>query len=392
MTTPPAPSSTLAAPSSFIRHRVAVSIMFLMNGLLVGGWAPAIPVFKDKHALAESELGLMILAIGIGSLLTMPITGGIIARRGSTGILIVAAWLCVPVLPLVLFAPNLWLAGIALLVFGGGLGSMDVAMNANAARIEEHHSKAIMSSCHGFWSLGALIGSGVGGTLLGFFGLGTQALSVATLILIGTIIAMSRLMRDEVERGEGIEKPKLALPRTLTIYLVAIIAFAGFTAEGTVLDWAALFLREDRNVPEWMAGYAFAAFAATMALVRFVGDPVRNRLGDLRTMQISASLSLVGFLLAGLAPNLTGTLLGFAIAGLGLANVVPIAFAAADRVPGIPRGIGISVATFCGYAGILVAPPLIGFAAEVVDYAVIFTCVAVLPLYCLLAARTVKQR
>ncbi|WP_375568361.1 MFS transporter [Ahrensia marina] len=388
MTTATAP----VAPSSFIKHRVAVSIMFLMNGLLVGGWAPAIPVFKDKHGLAESELGLMILLIGIGSLLTMPITGAIIARRGSTGILVLAAWLCVPLLPLALFAPNLWLAGIALLLFGGGLGSMDVAMNANAARIEDHHSKAIMSSCHGFWSLGALIGSGVGGTLLGLFGLGTQALSIACLMLLGTFIAMSRLMRDEVERGEGIEKPKLALPRTLTIYLVAIIAFAGFTAEGTVLDWAALFLREDRNVPEWMAGYAFAAFAGTMALVRFVGDPVRNRLGDLRTMQISASLALVGFLMAGLAPNLTGTLLGFAIAGLGLANVVPIAFAAADRVPGIPRGIGISVATFCGYAGILVAPPLIGFVAEHVDYAVIFACVAALPLYCLLAARTVNQR
>jgi MFS family permease len=392
MTTPPAPSGTLAAPSSFLRHRVAVSIMFLMNGLLVGGWAPAIPVFKDNHALAESQLGLMILLIGIGSLLTMPVTGAIIARRGSTGILKIAAAACVFLLPLALFAPTLWLAGIALLMFGGGLGSMDVAMNANAARVEGVHGKPIMSSCHGFWSLGALIGSGVGGTLLGFFGLGTQALAIAAMMLVGTLLAAPRLMADKVERGEGIEKPKLALPRTLTIYLVALIAFAGFTAEGTVLDWAALFLREDRAVPEWMAGYAFAAFAGTMALVRFVGDPVRTRLGDLRTMQISAALAFVGFLTAGLMPSLPGTILGFAIAGLGLANVVPIAFAAADRVPGIPRGIGISIATFCGYAGILVAPPLIGFVAEHVDYAVIFACVAVLPLYCLLAARTVKHR
>lgn len=383
-------ASTASAPSSFLRHRVAVSLMFLMNGMLVGGWAPAIPAFKDKHALAESELGLMILLIGIGSLLTMPITGAIIARRGSTGILIVAACACIPMLPLVLFAPNLWLAGLALLLFGGALGSMDVSMNANAARIEDHHSSAIMSSCHGFWSLGALIGSGIGGTLLGFFGLGTQALSIAALMIIGTIIATPKLMKDEVERGEGIEKPKLALPRTLTIYLIAIIAFAGFTAEGAVLDWAALFLREDRAVPEWMAGYAFAAFAGTMALVRFVGDPVRMRLGDLRTLTLSSVLAMIGFLMAGLMPSLAGTLIGFAIAGLGLANVVPIAFAAADRVPGMPRGIGISIATFCGYAGILVAPPLIGFVAEHVSYAVIFTSVAVLPLYCLLAARTVR--
>ena len=380
------------APSGLLRHRTAVSAMFLLNGLLVGGWAPAIPVFKDKHELAESELGLMILLIGVGSLITMPVTGAIIARRGSTNILKIAAASCILVLPMVLFAPTLWLAGIALLIFGGGLGSMDVSMNANAARVESHHGRAIMSSCHGFWSLGALMGAGIGGTLLGLFGLGTQALIIASLMVVGTVMAAPKLMADEVERGDDIEKPKLALPRSLTIYLIAIIAFAGFTAEGAVLDWAALFLREERQVPEWMAGYAFAAFSGMMALVRFAGDPVRTRLGDLRTMYISSSLAATGFLIAGLAPTLTGTLLGFAIAGLGLANVVPIAFAAADRVPGIPRGIGISVATFCGYAGILVAPPLIGFVAEHVSYAMIFACVAALPLYCLLAAGTVKRQ
>lgn len=378
-------------PSFFIRHRIAVSATFMLNGLMVGGWAPAIPAFKDKHNLAESELGLMILLIGIGSLVTMPITGAMIARRGSTGVLMVVAWACTLLLPLALLAPTLPLAMAALLLFGGGLGSMDVAMNANAARVEGVHHKPIMSSCHGFWSLGALIGSAIGGTLLGFVGLSGQAAAIAIVMIVGTALALPKLMEDTVERGEGIEKPTLALPRSLAIYLIALTAFASFTAEGTVLDWAALYLRDEREVPAWMAGYAFAAFAGMMALVRFVGDPVRAKLGDLLTFQISSFLAIAGFLIAGLWPTLIGTIIGFAIAGLGLANIVPIAFAAADRVPGIPRGIGISIATFCGYSGILVAPPLIGFVAEEVSYSLIFACVAILPFYCLVVAGTMRR-
>lgn len=376
----------ITAPADFIKHRIAVSAMFIVNGMMVGGWAPAIPAFKDKHGLVESELGLMILILGIGSLITMPITGAIIARRGSTGILQFVAATSIFTLPMLLIAPTIPLAIAALVFIGASLGSMDVAMNAHAARIEGVHERAIMSSCHGFWSLGALIGSSIGGPLLAVWGLAGQGLGLAAIMLVTAALLAPRLMEDKVERGQGIEKPKLSLPKSLGIYLIALTALAAFSAEGTVLDWAALYLRDERDVPQWMAGYAFAAFAGTMALVRFVGDPIRMKLGDLRTLQISGALAFVGFLLAGLAPMLPLTIAGFALAGLGLANIVPIGFAAADRFPGIPRGIGISIATFCGYGGLLVVPPLIGFAAEVSTFAIIFACVAVLPLYCLFVA------
>jgi predicted MFS family arabinose efflux permease len=365
---------------------VAVSAMFVINGIMVGGWAPAIPAFKARHGLVESELGLMILLIGLGSLFTMPLTGAIIARRGSTGILKVAACICTLVLPLALFAPSLPLAVGALLAFGGAMGAMDVSMNANAARVESRYGRSMMSSCHGFWSLGALLGAAMGGALLGWFGLSGQAIGIAFMMIVGTAIALPRLMADIVERGEGIAKPSLRLPRSLPIYLVALIALAGFAAEGTILDWAALFLRQDHEVPQGMAGYAFAAFSAMMALVRFAGDPLRTRLGDVRTLQISAAIATVGFLLAGLAPTLAITLIGFAIVGLGLANVVPIAFAAADRVPGVPHGIGISIATGCGYAGLLV-----GFVALHTSFQVIFATAAILPLYVLIAALAVRS-
>ncbi len=374
-----------------MKHRIAVATMFFLNGMMVGAWAPAIPAFKDKHGLAESDLGLMILMIGIGSLVTMPLTGAMIYRHGSTIVLRVAASVCTVLLPLALFAPTIATAIAALLIFGGGLGAMDVSMNANAVRVEERYSKPIMSSSHGFWSLGALAGSGLGGLLLSQLGLYGQAGGIAIAMIAGTAMALPALMADTVEEVAGVARPKLALPRSATLWLIALITLAGFTAEGAILDWAALYLRRDYDVPAGMAGYAFAAFSAMMALVRFAGDPVRTKLGDVRTLQISALLATVGYLIAGLSPALPGVIVGFAVVGLGLANVVPIGFAAADRVPGIPRGIGISVATFCGYAGLLVAPPLIGFVAEVTAFSFIFACIAVLPLYCLIVARAVDR-
>lgn len=382
---------TTGQPSSFVKNRIAVAAMFFLNGMMVGAWAPAIPAFKDKHGLAESDLGLMILMIGVGSLVTMPLTGAMISRHGSTIVLRIAASICTVLLPLALFAPTVGTAIAALLVFGGGLGAMDVSMNANAVRVEERYSRPIMSSSHGFWSLGALVGAGAGGLLLSQFGLYGQATSIAITMVVGVALAIPALMADTVHHVEGAPRAKLTLPRSATLWLIALTTLAGFAAEGAILDWAALYLRNEHAVPSGMAGYAFAAFSAMMAFVRFVGDPIRTKLGDVRTMQISAALGTVGFLIAGLSPSLPGVIVGFAIVGLGLANVVPIGFAAADRVPGVPRGIGISVATFCGYAGLLVAPPLIGFAAEVSTFAIIFTCVAVLPLYCLIVARSVGR-
>ena len=375
--------------SPFVRHRASVSVAFLLNGLMVGSWAPSIPAFKERHQLAESELGLMILLIGVGSLVTMPVTGAIIARTGSTGVLRVSSLLCTVLLPLALLAPSIALAVVALLAFGGGMGAMDVSMNANAARVEEHHKVPIFSSCHAFWSVGALIGSAGGSLLVGAHGKEGVALALFLAMAAGTAWALPRFMMETVERTEGGGRTRLSLPRSPVLYLLALIALAGFTAEGAILDWAALYLRQEHEVPPGMAGYAFAAFSAMMALVRFFGDPIRGRLGDRTTLRVSAAIATVGFLVAGLAPTLPLVLLGFAITGLGLANVVPIGFAAADRLPGVPRGIGISVATACGYTGLLIAPPLIGFVAEVHAFATIFTAIALLPLYVALAAALV---
>lgn len=370
---------------------MSVSGLFFLNGLILGCWAPAVPAFKDKHHLTESELGLMILAVGIGSIIAMPAAGVLIAKRGSTPILRLSASFCIFLLPAALLAPSIPLAFIALALFGSGIAAMDVAMNSNAVRVEAHYEAQILSSCHGFWSLGALAGALVGGLALGVADLSGIAVAVAISVLAGVALLAPKLFEDRQPPSEK-TATKVTLPKKPLLYVLALMAFAGFTAEGAILDWAALFLRDERALPSEYAGYAFGVFSGMMALVRFVGDPVRARFGDGTTLTVSAGIAAIGFLVAGLAPNQAGSIIGFAIVGLGLANIVPITFKAADQVPGLPKGIGMAVATTFGYSGILLAPPLLGFVAESISFGAIFSFIAILPVYVLVAGYLIVYR
>ncbi|MBP1873256.1 MFS family permease [Ensifer adhaerens] len=358
------------------RNRLAVSLLFLMNGFVTGSWAPKIPEFKDRLGISESVLGLLILMFGIGSLVLMPIAGGFIARVGSQKVVKVTAILLSPLLLLLTLLPNVWAAAVGMFLLGGFVGAMDVAMNANAVEVEKSMRRAIMSSCHAYWSLGGLIGAGIGGFLMARFGVLPHVLVVTVLSLTVIAIAWPMILADQPHPAAT--KEKLRLPMTPLPWLIGIMALFSMVPEGTVLDWGALYLRNELGASVELSGFGFAAFSATMATMRFAGDHVRDRFGAKRTLRICTVTALVGMVLAGLAPNAYIAILGFAIAGIGISNMVPIAFSAAGNMPGLQPGIGLSVATFMGYSGMLFAPSLIGFVAEHTGFAIIFASVPVL--------------
>lgn len=358
------------------RNRLAVSLLFLMNGFVTGSWAPKIPEFKDRLGISESVLGLLILMFGIGSLVLMPIAGGFIARVGSQKVVKVTAILLSPLLLLLTLLPNVWAAAAGMFLLGGFVGAMDVAMNANAVEVEKSMRRAIMSSCHAYWSLGGLIGAGIGGFLMAHFGVLPHVIVVTLLSLTVIAIAWPMILADKPHAAAT--KEKLRLPMTPLPWLIGIMALFSMVPEGTVLDWGALYLRNELGASVELSGFGFAAFSATMATMRFAGDHVRDRFGAKRTLRICTVTALVGMVLAGLAPNAYVAILGFAIAGIGISNMVPIAFSAAGNMPGLQPGIGLSVATFMGYSGMLFAPSLIGFVAEHTGFAIIFASVPVL--------------
>ena len=364
------------------RTRLAVSLLFLMNGFVTGSWAPKIPEFKERLGIGESVLGLLILMFGVGSLVLMPIAGGFIARMGSQRVVKVTAVILSPLLLLLTLAPNLWTAVPAMFLLGGFVGAMDVAMNANAVEVEKSMRRAIMSSCHAYWSLGGLIGSASGGLIMAYLGVLPHAIFITVACLLVLAIAWPMILADEPHPDAA--KEKLRLPMTPLPWIIGIIALFSMVPEGTVLDWGALYLRDELGASVALSGFGFAAFSATMAVMRFAGDHVRDRFGAVLTLRVCTMTALVGLVMAGLAPN---AIIGFALAGIGISNMVPIAFSAAGNMPGLAPGIGLSVATFMGYSGMLFAPSLIGFVAEHTGFAIVFTAVPVLFIVVLLFSR-----
>ena len=376
----------LRAPQYKSSSRWAVSAAFYANGFVVGHWAPKIPVLAERLAISESVLGALVIMFGVGALIAL-LTGAVLTTRyGSDRIVRWTSFLLVPGLLLISLSPNVAVTAFSMLWLGGFMGAMDGAMNANAVSVEKARGRAIMSSCHGFWSLGGLTGAPLGGWMLSRFG--DMGHSIGVLVLTGILVIGAQffyfkdaklLAVEETAEKKAFSFGRILalLPRGFGIYLLGICAFLSFVPEGSILDWSALYLAKDHGAPVAIAGYAFAAFSGTMALMRFLGDGIRDRFGDGRTFLVSALIASIGFAFAGLSEGLPMVIVGFLICGLGLANMVPIVFSAGGRFPGIEPAIGIGIVTAFGYSGALTAPAVLGFVAEHFGLAVIFAAFSV---------------
>jgi len=361
--------------------------MFLANGFTMGSFAPQIPLLLPRHDITKSTLGLMLLALGIGAVVAMLFSGKIIARYGSRATLTTFALAIVPVLPAVVLAPSLPVLVLAMATFGAMVGCMDVAMNAQAVEVERRLGRAIMSSSHGFWSLGGFVGAGLGGLVIARHGAETHAVAAATLAGIAIVGALRFLMAGPARPMAAAPRTRL-LPRDAGLWLLGLISLMSMAPEGAVLDWAALYIQTELGANVASSGLAFSMFAGAMALMRFMGDGLRNRYGAVRTLRLSALIGSGGLLAAALAPSAPVAILAFGIAGLGVANMIPVIFSAAGNHPGMASGAAISFVTMAGYSGILLAPTSIGFVAEAVGFRVTFAALAfVLLLVAILAAR-----
>lgn len=376
----------------FPRARIGVSLLFLANGFCAGSWAPKIPAFVERLGLTESALGVMIMLFGIGSLVMMPVAGAAVAKAGSRRVSLITGFALAPMLLLLTAAPEVISAAVAMFLFGGFMGAMDVAMNANAVAVEGAMRRAVMSSCHAFWSLGGLIGAAIGGAMIEALGLYGHAIFLTVVVLALLLAALPTVYgQDRPQVQDGAPKEKLRLPLTPLPWLIGLIALASMIPEGAILDWGALYLKNDLSASVAISGFAYAAFSLTMAAMRFAGDLVRDRFGAVKTLRGSAALGMVGLFIAGMAPDTMTALIGFAIAGVGISNMSPVIYSAAGSIPGIPSGIGLSVVTTLGYSGILFAPSVIGFMAAHVGLGTVFMAMPLLALLVLALSHLVSH-
>ena len=359
------------------KERIAVALLFLMNGYIFGGWAPKIPEFAQRLGLDSAGMGLMILVFGLGSLTMMPIAGALSAHRGSGAVVRIFALLVIPALLIIALVPNVVTAVIVMFYFGGSIAAMDVSMNANAVAVEKSMRRAIMSSCHAFWSFGGLIGAATGGFLIAQFGATIHALVTGIVAAILIAIAWPSIIADKFHHPSG-EKQKLTFPRSPLPWLVGVVALFSMVPEGAILDWGAYHMQQDLGASVTLAGFGFAAFSFSMAVMRFAGDLVRDHFGAVKTLRACTTIAIVGMLIVGFSSNSYLAILGFAICGIGISNMVPIAFSMAGNMPGVNPSVGLSIATTLGYSGMLVAPSLIGFVAKHSGFGVVFLALPVL--------------
>ncbi|WP_404934341.1 MFS transporter [Nitratireductor sp. L15S-10] len=371
--------------------RWAVAACFFVNGFMVGSWAPQIPVVASRFELSETALGLLILVFGCGAVAVMPLCGYLIGRFGSRIVLRVAAVVCALSFGGLVGAAQIWQMVAALIFFGAFLGAMDISMNANAVAVERWLGRAVMSSSHGFWSLGGFFGAGAGGLLLERFGYMAHAGMVVAFAFALVVITLPFLIVEARpvagENGHG----RSGLPRNPMVYVTGLVALFCMLPEGAVLDWAALYLRQEMDAGIAEASLAFTAFSGAMAIMRFAGDRLRNRFGAVRTLRYSGIVATIGMLGAGFATSPMLATIAFALSGMGIANMVPIVFSAAGNQPGISPGAGMSVATTIGYSGMLVAPSLVGFIAERTGFAPIFLAFSILLACVLMLANLVRS-
>ncbi len=372
------------------RGRWAVAAMFGANGFVMGAWAPQIPLLLPRHQITEAMLGLLILVLGLGAVGAMLFAGRLIARFGAVDMLRAFALSASAALPMVVFAPSLTVLAPAMALLGALIGCMDVAMNANAVEVERRLGRAIMSSSHGFWSLGGFVGGASGAWVIAHWGAAPQAVLVALVSAVIVLAAMPFLRGEPPERSAAqTDLPRMGLlPRAPGLWLLGLMALLSMVPEGAVLDWAALYLQKELGSDVFRSGLAFAFFAGAMAIMRFAGDGLRNRFGAVRTLRVSGLVAAAGLCGAAVAPDDLTAVVCFALAGLGVANMVPIMFSAAGNYPGMASGTAISAVTMVGYAGILVAPASIGFVAEHVGFRVTYAALSgLLVIVALLAGR-----
>jgi MFS family permease len=339
--------------------RTAISMVFFLNGFGLASWFIHIPSVKGQLGLSEQQLGLALLGTGLGSLVTMWLSGWLMGRFGSRRVLTVATLCFALSLMLPVLAPNLLLLALSLALVGGCNGLMDVAMNNQAAYFEALAGRPVMSSFHATWSLGGWCGSLLGSLFLLNQQLATWHLTILCFFIVAGMVRLrSSLLRTVSEHG-----PIFALP-TREIVIFALLCLIAMLSEGAVADWAGVHLRDDLGAPYALSGLGYNAFAIFMAGGRFVGDKIVEWIGRERTVKAGAFIGALGFLVAALASSPIESIMGFGLAGLGMSNIVPVLFSlAALRIPGaIERATSSVFAT--GYLGFLIGPPLVGIFAE----------------------------
>ncbi|GHG78356.1 MFS transporter [Streptomyces griseocarneus] len=384
----PAPEETVLP-----RLRTALTLFFALDGFLFAGWVVRIPAIKEQTGASAGDLGLALLGVSAGAVATMTVTGRLCRRFGSHPMTVLAAVLMSLGIALPALTGSALTLGLVLLVFGAAYGGINVAMNSAAVDLVAALRRPVMPSFHAAFSVGGMLGAGLGGLIAGHLPADRHLFLLTAAGLLVSAVAGRALLAHPAPRPAPRATTPSAAPRATgrerrLVAVLGLIALCTAYGEGALADWGALHLQQDLAARPGLAAIGYSVFALAMTLGRLAGSALLERLGQTRLLVAGGATAAAGMLLGALAPTLWAALAGFAVTGLGLANIFPVAIGRAGELAG-PGGVA-AASTF-GYGGMLLGPPAIGFLADWFSLPVALTTVAALAAVAALIARTTRE-
>lgn len=372
---------SLAAFFQHARSR-AVGLVFATDGLLYGSWSALIPYIKTKFSLDSAQLGLLLFCLPLGVTVANLLGAWLIRRYGMRYTTVLSLLITAPCFLLPILAPTIVLLAGSLFLCGLFFSVLNIAMNTCATTLEKGEGIRIMSTCHGMWSLGAMSGSALGGMITGW-GVSPplyMGVAVGVILLVGAGVRANILSIPEEETEPQSQSASFVWPNRLLWGLI-VLSLCTNLAEGTMADWAAVYMRDIVQAAPWLTGWGFAAYAFWMATGRFTGDELIHRYGSRRALQVGGAVVAAGLFVAVLLPYTFTTLLGFALVGAGVSLGAPVLYSSASRVPGLSPGVGLATMNTFAMVGFLAGPAFIGFLAEALGLRQAFVLVAGMALF-----------
>lgn len=347
------------------KNRISIGILFLLCGLNFASWATRIPDFKYLLHLSDAELGTILMGLPLGSLISLPIAGWLIAKFNSRLICIVAVFLYIFVIPFIGYSTNSYSLFASLFFFGMAGDILNIAMNTQVVALEAKMDKIIMSSFHAIFSIGLMIGSIFGGFLTkNGYDYQIHFFLIAALNVISIPFFYPNLIKSEMEKKSGDQPISSILNLGSYLTILAVIAFFGMLCEGAMADWITLYFKEYVIASKYAATIGFSSFALAMVIGRFSGDYISQKFGVKRVLIANGLLVSFGVFLILIIPMIEVKILGCFLTGIGISTIVPLIYSQAGNQKKLEPSIAIAGVSTIAYIGFLLGPVIIGYLSD----------------------------
>ena len=361
-----------------LHPRLAISIIFMLNGLTLSAWVSRVPAIVGDLGMGPGSIGTVMMGMAVGALVSFPIAGRLIDSIGSARTTLLSGVMFFVALPLLAFMPHAWSLMLALLVFGFGNGALDLAMNAQGIEIESREGRSIINSLHGCFSLGGFMGAGIG-AVMAWRGVepAVHFALVGAVACVALLWLTNALVPDLSGNASGDPSPVFSLPHP-SLLMLGVIALCTAVGEGAMNSWSALYLNKHLHTSEQFAALGYAAFSLAMLTGRFQGDWLVRLWGPAKLIRRGGIVAAVGLGVATGVDSPWSMVAGYIAVGIGLSVVFPLVFSAAGNHPTLPRGQAVAGTATVGYSGFLAGPPVLGWLAEATSMRSIMVLVTLL--------------